>query len=1199
MNRTCKTLIQALLAGTALTQPCFLRAGELPAGATTVQGSVGIATPSANQMTIQQTTPTAIVNWQSFSVGAGSRVDISQPSASSALLNRVSGSATSTIAGQINANGQVYLINPNGILITPTGSVRAAGFVASTLDIADQDFVAGRRVFRGNGQSAAVTNQGTIEIQRGGYAALLGGRVENTGLIRVPMGRVGLGAGEQAALDLSGDGFLQVALPSKVDGSDMALIQHSGTITAAGGQVVMQAATARNAARNAINLSGIVEAHSVSGRNGAIILGGGDGGSVTVSGRLDTSARTSARASTRPPARGGTITVTADNIQLKGATLLANGQAGGGTISVGGGFKGQGPLQRATITTVDAATTISANAGQTGNGGNVVVWSDHQTNFAGRISATGGAQSGDGGQSEVSGKNILAYTGMTDLSAPKGTFGTLLLDPYNVTISGGSSDTTLSSSSGNGTASFTANGNDSIISSTTILDQLKTANVTISTGNNGNQTGNITVNTPLVWGSSTQGFGATTLTLSASNSIIVNQPLTVNGGGGLALNYNIGRTGGTLSFAPGVSATFNNSSVGNQTQPQTLSINNTPYILVSQDNFGRLFTTSPSPSGSYALVQDLSLPLRQSQPLGAFSGNLEGLGHRVSGLTVDTNAQSAGIFASTGPGSISNIEFDNITVTGRYAGLGPSYVGGLAGQSNGTVISGVTFNGTVTNASTGASVPAASYLGGLIGQATNTTISSAIVNNITAGNTVTPTTVRNQSTGASLAATGGLVGSVIGTSTVQNSRSAAIVTGGSATSTVTGGLIGQNSGTVLQGVSTGNVTGGSATTGYSGSGGLIGQNSGQVSSSNATGDVTGGASPGNGAAGTTSVGSFTGGLIGLNTGSTSQIDQDTASGAVNGANGAAGSTFNSYVGGLIGFSLNAPTRSSATGRVSRGNATNIFSGDLLGYSSVNNITNSNTTPNIPSLTQGSTTPSVSSNAGSTSSGSGGSLLSVSGSSGSSSSGSSSSSNGSSSGSSSSGSSNSSNGNSSGSSSSGSSSSSSDNSSKPASDSASKPASDNAAKPAAAAPAPQNAGNSATPSVALSTLVSVQSASRVLESRFGGCNTTGGSGLPGATNCFGSALDAFADELELQAQQLPPAFRGLPAVIRQAASQVRAARTVTEARAAVRVALVAVRKAISLVRADDSDVGRIQVRQGNAIYTALETADTRLSRAVGL
>ncbi len=92
MIRTFKPLAQLLLTGTALTSPLTAGAGELPYGASAVHGGVSIATPSANQMTIQQTSPSAIVNWQGFSIGQGSRVDIVQPSSSSAILNRVTGS---------------------------------------------------------------------------------------------------------------------------------------------------------------------------------------------------------------------------------------------------------------------------------------------------------------------------------------------------------------------------------------------------------------------------------------------------------------------------------------------------------------------------------------------------------------------------------------------------------------------------------------------------------------------------------------------------------------------------------------------------------------------------------------------------------------------------------------------------------------------------------------------------------------------------------------------------------------------------------------------------------------------------------------------------------------------------------------------------------------------------------------------------
>lgn len=441
-----KSLRYALLAGTALSaQP--LAAGELPAGPSVLHGSVGITTPDAGRMAIQQSSNSAIVAWKGFSIGTASSVDIRQPSASSAILNRVTGADPSNIAGRLTANGRVYLVNPNGIAISPTGSVRAGAFVASTLDIADDDFLAGRREFAAGGHAAQVTNQGTIEIGRGGYAALLGGKVDNSGTISVPVGRIGLGAGRVATLDLSGDGFLSVAMPPEDEAED-ALVSHSGRLSADGGRVEISAATARHAARHAINLSGVIEARTVSGQSGNIVLGGGQGGSVTVSGRLDASAAEPSEAASAvsplPQARpetamagGGSIVVTGAEIALAGAELDASGAAGGGTVRVGGDLKGGGTLQRARTVSVDAATRISADALASGDGGNVVLWSDELTTFEGGISARGGPAGGDGGFAEVSGRERLRFTGAADLSAAAGTPGHLLLDPRNILIAFG------------------------------------------------------------------------------------------------------------------------------------------------------------------------------------------------------------------------------------------------------------------------------------------------------------------------------------------------------------------------------------------------------------------------------------------------------------------------------------------------------------------------------------------------------------------------------------------------------------------------------------------------------------------------------------------------------------------------------------------------------------------------------------------
>jgi len=249
----------------------------LPQGGSVVGGSATIGKPANNALTITQSSPNAVVNWNSFSIGQPNTVTFNQPSSSSAILNRDTGNTPSTIAGTIQANGQVYLVNPNGIAITPSGTVNVGGgFVASTLGIRDRDFLSGKRTFTGNGRSAAVSNAGSINVGRGGFAALLGGTVSNEGRINVPLGKVGLGSGESITLDLAGDGFMQVAVPTAATTNGRkALVDVSGRISAAGGSIELKAATVKQAIRDAVNVSGTLSARSVSGHSGAIVLGEG------------------------------------------------------------------------------------------------------------------------------------------------------------------------------------------------------------------------------------------------------------------------------------------------------------------------------------------------------------------------------------------------------------------------------------------------------------------------------------------------------------------------------------------------------------------------------------------------------------------------------------------------------------------------------------------------------------------------------------------------------------------------------------------------------------------------------------------------------------------------------------------------------------------------------------------------------------
>ena len=262
-----KARLTALLASTALIAANPVFAGDLPTGGTVSAGAASIGASQNGTITINQSSANAVINWQSYNIGQGNTVVYHQPDAASSILNRVTGGTTTTIAGGLVANGQVYLINPNGIAITPTGTIKTGAFVASTLGITDDDFMSGKRSFTGNGASNSVTNAGAITIARGGYMALIGGSVANSGTISVPEGRAALGSGERATLDLSGDGFLQVAIPTQAGGSD-ALVANSGVISASGGKVELKAAAARDMARQAVNMSGTIEARTVSGRSG-------------------------------------------------------------------------------------------------------------------------------------------------------------------------------------------------------------------------------------------------------------------------------------------------------------------------------------------------------------------------------------------------------------------------------------------------------------------------------------------------------------------------------------------------------------------------------------------------------------------------------------------------------------------------------------------------------------------------------------------------------------------------------------------------------------------------------------------------------------------------------------------------------------------------------------------------------------------
>jgi len=483
---------------------------QSPQGASVAAGSIAVTRQGATTV-ITQGTDRGIIDWRSFSIGAQEAVRFDQPGRSSVTLNRVTGVETSRIDGGLSATGQVWLSNPNGVLIGPSGQINVGGLLATTGRIDATEFLrSGRAAIDQIAKDAAIVNAGTINITEGGYAALAAASIRNEGIIAARAGSVALGSGKAMTVDFTGDKLItfQVneALDQAVPGDTM--ISNGGTVSAAGGTVLMSARAAKGVMDNVVNLKGHVIANSVKVDGGTVSFG--DGGIVQVSGKIDAS---------NVMGKGGDVAVLGEKVGLMdGASIDASGSTGGGTVLVGGDWQGKGTVQNAQIAYVAPTASINVDATMAGDGGKAVVWADDTARFNGTISARGGVLAGNGGQVETSGKKTLGVgdsaivtTASRALGAKTGSW---LLDPYDVTISSGGSSPTP--------AQFQADYDPlspDTIDVTSILTALNSGNVTILTTNTGSGgVGDIIVNTPINY----SGAAANnTLTLEAFNDVKV------------------------------------------------------------------------------------------------------------------------------------------------------------------------------------------------------------------------------------------------------------------------------------------------------------------------------------------------------------------------------------------------------------------------------------------------------------------------------------------------------------------------------------------------------------------------------------------------------------------------------------------------------------------------------------------------------
>ncbi len=372
---------------------------QLPTGGQVVAGQAAISQSGA-VMNINQSSNRAAIDWQTYNLGSAATLNYHQPSVSSVTLNRVNDANPSQIFGRINANGQVFLSNPNGIYFAPGASVNVGALVATTHRISLDDFMAGKARFERHGTTGEVVNEGELQAALGGYIALLAPEVRNEGVIVADLGTVAMAAGE--AFDLQFDSNNTLASLRIEPATIKTLVENKSAVLAPGGLIILSARAADTL-------------------QGSVVNSGDISASILVS-------------------KGGRILLEGDDITLQsGSSLVATGATGGGEVLVGGDWQGSGDMHQATTVTMEAGASIDASATQNGDGGKVVLWSDIRnpgslTSVHGNISARGGANGGNGGQIETSGAHLDIEGALSSAAAPHGQGGEWLLDPYDWTI---------------------------------------------------------------------------------------------------------------------------------------------------------------------------------------------------------------------------------------------------------------------------------------------------------------------------------------------------------------------------------------------------------------------------------------------------------------------------------------------------------------------------------------------------------------------------------------------------------------------------------------------------------------------------------------------------------------------------------------------------------------------------------------------
>ncbi len=701
LNKLTRHIHRALLLQTSLLlfQPTVALA--TPEGGQIVGGSGQISNPNITTTLIQQNSNNMVIEWQSFNVGKNELVRFEQPSSSSAVLNRIFDQNPSQIFGRINANGHVFLSNPNGIIFGRSATVNVGSLIATGLDMNAAQFMRNEYVMSlADGETAGwVINQGIMSAATGGAIILVGGVVANQGKILADVGYVVLASGRKAVVNFDGNGAIRFQVDEAVlknDSAAHAAVENSGEIIAEGGTVILSGQTAQDVFSQVVNNSGIVRAGRIDDSGGVIRLTGigglvansgrldasgsqggditlsgeqiehsgtaiadgseGDGGNITLKSSTTTTLSGNSRVTAQSHAngKGGHIKILGDDVHLLDNSVIdASGDSGGGEVLVGGDYQGSNPtILNATHTRIAASSTIKSDAITEGDGGKIIVWADEDTHFHGHASARGGAESGDGGFVEISGKQQLELAGIADhidVSASVGDDGTILLDPNAINLV-----TTTQSDPGlptyNNSTGFAVD-----IEIADVVTALDSANIILSTSDSG-AGDDINVLGTISWSS------ANTLTLNADDNLNASAGSLIYSTGGGSWSYSVGGTASINVDVTGASAsnrvyngttsaTISGATLRGLAAGDDLSFNDATSGTFADKNVGTgksvttTLTIQGTDSGSYTLIQPTSI-----------TADITALALLESGVAVDATR----IYDGTTVAANAAVSFSNI-----------------------------------------------------------------------------------------------------------------------------------------------------------------------------------------------------------------------------------------------------------------------------------------------------------------------------------------------------------------------------------------------------------------------------------------------------------------------------------------------------------------------------------------------------------